>query len=269
MIVIGERVNATRKAVREAIHAHDATAIAEEIRKQDAEGAHYIDLNAGTGSGDIEREAADLCWLVDVALETTEKKFSIDTACPAALEKAVAHLDGRRKWMLNSVKLSDEILDAALPLAAEGDTPVVALAMDTEGIPAESERRIAISREIAERAAKHGIGTERLFFDPLVFPVSADITQGRVTLDTLRGIKSALPKARTTMGATNFSHGLAKRAEINRAFLIACIANGLDSAICDPTRPSIKRALLLGQLIMGHDRHCRRYSRAVRQGVFD
>lgn len=269
MIVIGERVNATRSIVRNAIGERDAAAIRDEIEKQDNADATYIDLNAGTGQGDMEREKVDLRWLIDVALDCTEKKFSLDSADPAVLADAAEHLAGRREWMLNSVKYSDERLNAGLALASEHNIPIIALVMDEVGIPTGTERRVEIAKLIADSADKAGVPHKHLFFDPLVFPVSSDITQGMVTLNTLSGIKAALPEAKSTMGLSNFSHGLQKRAEINRAFLVASISHGLDSVICDPSRKSVRKGLVLGQLISGGDRHCRRFGRAVRQGLFD
>lgn len=268
MIIIGERVNATRTAVRKAIGSRDADAICQEISRQEKHGAHYIDLNAGTGEGDTTREQDDIRWLIDVALEATEKKFSLDSADPEVLRAAAEHLGGRRDWMLNSVKNDAHILEPGLALAAEHGVPLIALVMDGESIPTESGKRIEIAQDLAAKAEAKGVGQEKLFFDPLVFPISADITQGMVTLETLHGIKAALPKAKTVMGLTNFSHGLTKRAEINRAFLSVSITHGLDAAICDPSRKSVRKGLILGQLIAGKDRHCRRFSRSVRQGLF-
>lgn len=269
MIVIGERVNATRKAVRKAIGDRDAEAIRQEIHKQDKHGAKYIDLNAGTGEGDSAHEQDDIRWLVDVALEATEKKFSLDSADPAVLKAAAEHLAGRRDWILNSVKNDPHILEPGLALASEHNVPLIALVMDGEAIPEASEKRIEIAVAIAEKAAAAGVKAKRLFFDPLVFPVSADITQGAVTLQTLRGVKEAVPGSRTVMGLTNFSHGLTQRASINRAFLIAAISHGLDAAICDPAKKSIRQGLVLGQLVAGKDKHCRRFGRAARKGLFD
>ena len=46
-IVIGERINATRKSIRAAIRKRDAEFIKNEARTQAAAGAHFIDVNAG------------------------------------------------------------------------------------------------------------------------------------------------------------------------------------------------------------------------------
>jgi 5-methyltetrahydrofolate--homocysteine methyltransferase len=266
MLIIGERVNATRRPIAEAIHGHDEAQITEEIRAQDEAGAHYIDLNAGAGSGDHQQEAADLKWLVDLALRTTEKKLSLDSSDPVALQKAVEHVDGRRPVLLNSVNGEAERLDLVLAVAAEYGCPVIALAMDGGGIPTEVSRRVAVCESILAAATKAGVSEENIYFDPLAIPVCNDVTQPRMTLDTLREIKTKFPQAKATMGLSNVSHGLPRRTLINQAFLIAALANGLDSAICDPTDEGIRRAIALGELIAGRDRHCRGYTRRIRKG---
>lgn len=270
MIIIAEKVNATRKAIRQAIGEHNAEVIREEITTQDVAGAHYIDLNAGTGSGDQHQEASDLRWLIDIALECSEKKLCLDSAGIDTIEQAAKHLAGRRPWMLNSVNAeSEERLEKGLGLAAEHQVPVIALAMDKDGIPPTAEKRLSICEYIHTRAAAAGVPDEHLFFDPLVLPISADISQGNVTFDTLRGIKERFPNVKTTMGLSNASHGLKKRITINSAFLMLAIGNGLDSAICDPMKPEITRAILLAELLTGRDKHCRKFTRALRKGTFD
>jgi 5-methyltetrahydrofolate--homocysteine methyltransferase len=267
MIVIGERINASRKSIRTAIQEKDRGRIEEEVVKQDQAGADYIDLNAGTGSGDTETERNDMKWLIDIALSASEKALCIDTADPVVMESAAEHLSGSRPWMLNSVKAEEGILSSLLPIAAENDVPVIALLMSGEIIASDDEQRIEAADFIVNKAEELGVGQDKLFFDPLAFPLSADISQGRVTFRTLRKVKEQFPQAKTTMGLSNVSHGLKKRRKINQAFLIASIANGLDSAICDPTREEITTGILLGELIAGKDRYCRKYSRAVRKGV--
>ena len=255
MILIGEKINASRKSIRTAIGDRDAGSIEQVIRAQDEAGADYIDLNAGTGSGDRDQEAKDLVWLVDVALGCTEKKLALDSSDPTVLCRAADHLAGRRAWMLNSINGEQDHLDDLLPTAAEHAVPVIALAMDERGIPREPSVRVAICERILEAATAAGVDPEQLFFDPLVLPVSTDVTQGRVTLATL--------------GLSNVSYGLPRRPLINQAFLIAALSHGLDSAICDPTDPAIRQAILLGSLLTGRDCYCRRFTRAVRHGTLE
>ena len=269
MLMIGERINATRSSIRNAIMGRDTERIRGEIARQDEAGAHYIDLNAGTGKGERDQETRDLCWLIDIALEHTQKPIALDSACPAVISAAAEHLAGRRPWLLNSIKCEKEVMEHGLSLASKYKVPLIALVMDEQGIPPGSERRLEVAQTIRDAAAKAGVDEDQLFFDPLAMPIAADITQSKITLETLRRIKERFPKAKTTLGLSNVSHGLTKRSDVNGAFLIAALAYGLDSAICDPSIRSVKRAVVLGELVTGSDRHCRRFARSVRTGLFD
>lgn len=266
MIIIGERVNATRKVIKAAVQSHDEQPIIDEIRRQDEAGANFIDLNAGTGSGDREQEASDLAWLIDIALRTTEKDFTLDSSDPAVLERDFAHLDGRRPALLNSVNGESERLEPVMGLVAKLGCPVIALAMDDSGIPPTMNDRLGVCESIMKVADKHGVSEDRIYFDPLVLPLISDTESAQITFDTIREIKSRFPSAKTTLGLSNVSHGLPQRAMINQAFLLSAIISGLDSVICDPANERIKWAITLGELVAGRDKHCRRYARRVRKG---
>jgi 5-methyltetrahydrofolate--homocysteine methyltransferase len=63
MLIVGERINTSRKAVNEAVEKRDAAYIADDAKKQAQAGAQYIDVNAGSRIGS---KMADLEWLVEV-----------------------------------------------------------------------------------------------------------------------------------------------------------------------------------------------------------
>lgn len=269
MIIIAEKINASRKSIGIAIKNKDDNAIREQIVEQDKAGAHYIDLNAGTDAGTEEQEIQDICWLIDIALDCTEKKLCIDSDNPVIIQKAAEYINKRRPIMLNSVKYDVNLLAKILPVAANFDAPVVALAMGNEGIPNTVEERLKVTTLIVEEAQKYNVPPEKLLIDPLVLPISADYTNGMTTLETLRAIKKTYPNIKTTMGVSNIGFGLKKRVFINEAFIIGAIIQGLDTAIVDPTKASIQRALTLGELIGGKDKYCRKFTRSVRTGLFD
>ena len=64
MLIVGERINTSRKGVNEAVEKRDAAYIREDIQKQANAGANYIDVNAGSRIGS---EMEDLIWLIEVA----------------------------------------------------------------------------------------------------------------------------------------------------------------------------------------------------------
>ncbi len=269
MIVIGEKINATRKSIRKALDTRAEATIKSQIVTQVEAGAGYIDLNAGNKDGDRTREKEDMRWLIDLALDCTEKPLCIDSGEAEIIADAAEYLVGKRPWMLNSVKNEEHVLDSLMPLVAQYAVGVVGLAMHGDAIPEDVEERLASCRAIMQRAEKEGIKPEQVYFDPLVMPISTNYTFGKTTLLTLRAIKRELPGAKTVMGLSNISFHLPQRSRINGAFLIASMANGLDAAFCDPCVHAINEAILLGTLVCGKDRHCRKFSRAVRNGFFE
>ena len=54
--VIGERINTSRKRVQAAVAARDAGYIIDDVKKQQAAGANYIDVNAGARIGHEEAD---------------------------------------------------------------------------------------------------------------------------------------------------------------------------------------------------------------------
>lgn len=62
MIIVGEKINTSRKSIEEAVNKRDAAFIIRVARDQAEAGAHYIDVNAGTF---LDQEVDCLCWLVE------------------------------------------------------------------------------------------------------------------------------------------------------------------------------------------------------------
>ena len=111
---------------------------------------------------------------------------------------------------------------------------LVALPSDRKGIPPRVTGRVEIARRIVEGLAAEGISRDRIFFDPLVLPLSADTRNGPLFLDTLREIRQSIPGARTISGLSNISFGLPRRSWINQSFLVLSLGAGLDAAIMNP-----------------------------------
>ena len=134
MLIVAERINASRKAIRAALEKQDAAAIVNEVRSQAQAGAHYIDLNGGTFPG---REAELLCWLVDTAQGATGLPLCLDSPDPDALAAALARVKGARP-MINSINLEPGRFARVLPLAREYQAKRIALTVaspDAESVP--------------------------------------------------------------------------------------------------------------------------------------
>ena len=73
MTIIAERINMTRKSIREKAWARDAEFIRNEVRQQEARGATHIDVNAGA---DPAKELEDMRWLAEIVSGATELPLS-------------------------------------------------------------------------------------------------------------------------------------------------------------------------------------------------
>jgi 5-methyltetrahydrofolate--homocysteine methyltransferase len=260
MITIAEKINATIPSVKRIIENRDAAQLIELARGQAQAGADYLDVNIGTGSGSAEDEIEDMAWAVTTIQAEVDTALCIDSADPKVLEAGLK-ARGERPALINSTKASEKYLAAVVPLAAKYNKPLVGLAMGEEGIPKTVEKRVEACLKIVEACNRAGVETSRLFFDPLVLPVSTDVAQGRVTLETISAIKKAIPEAKTVMAVSNVSFGLPKRRIFNTAFLHMAIMAGLDAAILSVLDPTLIGAARTAEAVLGRDRHCRKYSR--------
>jgi 5-methyltetrahydrofolate--homocysteine methyltransferase len=69
----------------------------------------------------------------------------------------------------------------------------------------------------------------------------------------------------TTCGASNIAFGLPNRHALNANFLAMAIGAGMTSAIMNPLHAEETTAILGADVLMGHDRDCRRWLRAFRE----
>jgi len=263
MIIIGEKINATLPAIKEIIEARDSERLRGIARAQAEAGADYIDINVGTGSGTGEDEKEAMRWAVETVAAEVTQPLCADSGDSAVLEEGLKAGSGR-VTLINSTKASADSLGRVLPLALAYNASVIALAMNEQGIPKTVDGRLEACGEIVTACEQGGLPLHRVFFDPLVLPVSTDISQGRCTLDTLREIKTRFPEAKTTMGLSNISFGLPQRKRLNEAFLHMAVLAGLDSAIMDPMNRDMAGAVRTAEALLGRDRHCRRYARFYR-----
>jgi len=264
MLTIAEKINATIPVVKKIIETRDQEKLLTIARNQADAGASYIDINVGTGSGGQSDEIEAIRWAVSVVQEEIDTALCIDSADPDVLAAGL-EARGDRPALINSTKGSETYLNAIVPLAKEFGHPLIGLAMDEEGIPKTVEKRVAACLKITEACEKVGIAPDNLFFDPLVLPISTDIKQGKVTLDTISAIKKQIPGAKTVMALSNISFGLPKRKIFNTAFLHMAIMAGLDAAIMNVLDQELIGAAKTAEAVMGMDRHCRSYARFWRK----
>ncbi|GAC1507962.1 MAG: methyltetrahydrofolate cobalamin methyltransferase [Candidatus Dormibacteraceae bacterium] len=253
-VIIGERINPTgRKVLAAEMKEGKMDRVRADAIAQAAAGAPMLDVNAGIPALD---EAALLVATIRAVTEASDLPLCLDSSIIEALEAGLSAYEG--KALVNSVTAEEERMERILPLVKKHGAAVIGMANDETGISMVPEERVALARRIIERAADYGIPKEDVIIDPIAMTVAADPTCGVITLETMRLIRDQLGN-NMTCGASNVSFGLPDRATVNAAFLPLAMNAGLTCAITNPLVPEVRRAVLAGDLLLGHDEYAMRW----------
>ena len=257
-ILIGERINpAGRKEFQEALKTNNLEIIRKEALDQAQAGADILDICVGTFGVD---ESFLLPQAVQLVMETVDLPLCLDSANPKALEAALKIYKG--KALVNSVTGEKRSLETVLPMIKEYKAAVIALVQDDEGIPKDAERRVAIAHKIVEKAEGTGIPRENIIIDCLISSVGADTNSASEVLKAIQKIKAELD-VNITLGASNVSFGLPNRYLLNNVFIVMAMAAGATCLIADAAKT--RTHIVAADLLLGHDKHARRYIGAYRQ----
>jgi 5-methyltetrahydrofolate--homocysteine methyltransferase len=257
-VLIGERINPTgKKRLAEALRAGDLSVVEEEAVAQVAAGADILDVNVGaTGVDDEEM----LPRAVEMVAKTVNVPLCLDSKKPKALAAALAVCPGRP--IVNSVTGEEASLEEVLPLVKQYGVPVIGLALDDNGIPADAEARVEIAHRIVQRAEAIGIPREDIIIDCLTLSLGANVKAGLGTLEATRRVKAELG-VNQTQGASNISHGLPNRPVLTGAYLAMGIEAGLTCPTVDVAQ--VRMAVLAADLVLGRDNYAMRFISAFRE----
>jgi len=264
MIIIGELINASRKAIRAAIKARDAAAIQKVAKDQADAGADYIDVNAGIFVG---KEPEYLKWLVQTVQTVTDKPCAIDSPDPLAIETALSAHQGTP--MINSISLEKERYEKLMPIIAGTDMKVIALCMGDAGMPQTVDDRMRIADKLVNGLLRNNIPMGNIFVDPLVQPISVNNTFGTEFINAIEKIVSTFKGIHTACGLSNISYGLPARKFLNQTFMTMAIARGLDGAIINPLDSHMMANIITAEVLAGKDNFCMNYLKAFRAGMID
>jgi 5-methyltetrahydrofolate--homocysteine methyltransferase len=254
MIIIGELINASRKAIGVAIEAGDADTIQKEAKDQTEAGADFIDVNAGIFVG---KEPEYLKWLVQTVQDVTETPCAIDSPDPGAVEAALSVHQGIP--MINSISLEKERYDNLMPIVAGTDMKVIALCMSDEGMPQTVDDRLKIAEKLVNGLVQNNVSVENIFVDPLVQPLSVNDLFGLEFLNAIELIMKRFEGVHTACGLSNISYGLPARKFMNQTFMAMAIAKGLDGAIVNPLDKKMMANIIAAEALVGKDEFCTNY----------
>lgn len=262
MIIIGEKINATRKAIAAALAAHDDKHIIKTAQEQVSAGAQFIDVNGGDPREG--QEAKNMAWLIDMVQSNTDAAVAVDSANPDALRVGLKM--AKKKPVLNSISLEGERLEKMLPIVGEFDCMVVALLMSDAGTPTGVEDRLANTEKLLGMITAKGKKLDEIIVDPCFLPVSADQNAGRTVIQAIDEIHRRWPEVHIGGGCSNISFGLPKRRYVNFALLSQAIFHGMDAGLIDPCIPGIMACIYAAEAVAGKDEYCMGYVMAEREG---
>lgn len=232
MILIGENIHIISPKIREALLSRDEGVILTILDKQ--KNMDYADLNVGPAKGDLKGIVPWLCKLLE---RHSDLGISIDTTNSDEMAAGLLSVKNPAKTFINSTSNDEIRFEKMTDLALEFQSNLIELILSKEtGIPKTADGRLEIAFEMYENSVAKGINSEKIFFDPLVLPVSVDQSQGLEVLGTIKMIKESFdPPVKTVIGLSNISNGSPAelRPLINRVFGVLAYGAGLDAVIAD------------------------------------
>lgn len=232
MKLIGENIHIISKKVREALLSKDSDFILDVIKKE--KNMDYIDLNVGPANSGMD---GILVWLTNLVQENSNLKISFDTTNTAEIKKGLQICNHSDKAIINSASYDYERLEKMTDLASEFGSNLIALTLSSKnGIPPTADGRVELALNIYETCMTKEISNEKIYFDPLILPVSVSQAQVFEALNTIKILNESFnPPCNTVIGLSNVSNGSPKelRPLINMVALTFAYGAGLSAAIVD------------------------------------
>ncbi|MSQ13601.1 MAG: methionine synthase [Dehalococcoidia bacterium] len=243
-VIVGERTNVLGSRKFKRLIAEGKLDEAAEVgREQVKWGAQVLDVCLQ----DPDRnESADVRAFLNILTKKVKAPIMLDTTDSKVLAEALKLTPG--KCIINSINLEDgeARFQAVVPLARQYGAALIVGCIDDDKQQAQAvtrERKLAVAtRSYKLLTEQYGVPPEDIIFDPLVFPVGTGdqnyVGAGVETIEGVRLIKRALPRAKTILGISNVSFGLPTtgREVLNAVFLYHCVQAGLDMAIVNSER---------------------------------
>ncbi len=262
MIIIGEKINATRKSIAAALEAGDADHIVQTALSQIQAGADYLDVNGGDPREGKEPE--NMAWMIEAVQANCDAAICVDSANLQAVKVGLSA--AKKRPILNSISLESERLELLLPILAEHDCMVIGLLMSDEGAPCGVEDRLKHAAALIEHFGRAGRKIEDIIIDPCFMTIATDQANGPNVINAIAAIRKEWPEVHIGGGCSNLSYGLPKRKLINFALLSQAIYHGMDAGLIDPTQPGIMGTIFAAEAVAGKDEFCMNYVTAEREG---
>jgi len=260
MIIIGEKLNSSIPATREAFQNRDETFVKELAKEQCEAGATYLDINTSV----MDDEFDTLAWTVGLVKEAADCGIMVDSPDPGVIARLYREVE-LKDSIINSVTLEEERLKGILPIVEEFQTGIVALPISDAGMPGTAEARVENAEALITLLKDHGVPEEKIFIDILIEAAATNDKAPAEALQATYVLRERYPHVQLVAGLSNISFGLPRRAAINRAFLSCAMTMGLSAAIMNPLDKELMIGLLATDMLLGRDEYCMEYLAGYRQ----
>jgi 5-methyltetrahydrofolate corrinoid/iron sulfur protein methyltransferase len=122
-----------------------------------------------------------------------------------------------------------------MPLVNKYDCEMVGLMWGPDGIPRDENERAVLLDSMMTKAAELGISLEKIWFDPIVVPVSSQQQELQGCTTFMTWLPDLAPGCQSTCGLSNVSNGSPDdlRDILNQVYLCILKKCGITSAILD------------------------------------
>ncbi len=264
MQIIGAVINTSVNGIDEMIETRNRPELLRLAKMQIEYGAQMLAINCGSR---IETEPDDIEWMFRTIQDELEIPLCIDSPNPEAHRAGLkVHRHGRP--MVDSITAEKDRMEAILPLVREHNALVTAIMHDESGMPSDVEGRMRVMPILESAIREHGIASEDVYLDCMVFPLSVDTENGNIYLQTLKQVKERYPRYKTICGLNNISYGLPGGELLNTAFLSMCAALGQEAAYLEISRESGAMARAI-RALTGKDEYCTDFLETFRSGLLE
>jgi 5-methyltetrahydrofolate corrinoid/iron sulfur protein methyltransferase len=260
--VVAENINIMSKYTGNAMKERDPKPIQEWAVKLTEKGADLLDLNLGPArKGGPEM----MQWLVKTVQEVTDLPLFLDTTNSEAIEAGLqVYVPKSAPAVINSIMATPERMALQMPLVVKYGCDMVGLMWGPDGIPRDENERAVLLDSMMTKAAEFGIPLEKIWFDPIVVPVSSQQQELQGCTTFMQWLPDLAPGSQSTCGLSNVSNGSPDelRDILNQVYLCILKKCGITSAILDGFDEEIVRIAhdenmelenLVGRIFDGED----------------
>ncbi len=252
-VLVGERINPTgKKELQRQLKEGNMNLVTTMAQEQETAGAAILDVNVGM-SGIDEKNV--MLEVIDEVTMATSLPLVIDSSDPEVIEAALRRYPGR--GLINSISAEKGKMSQLLALAKKYGAMFILLPLDDSGFPADQAEKIKIIEHVCAAALQAGLKKEDIIVDGLVTAVAVNEQAAVETIETIRYCKEN--GLASICGLSNISFGLPERSNINYAFLMMAIQNGLTMAIANPMDRQMMGNILSADYLLGKQDSAKHY----------